>query len=297
MYDALSEKHGSISDGQRSLRDLLLGKNSDIDNDDARNLAAHLLLYVDEVSTCWEILVAWLRDRFDADRVDGGFISTQEQFYAPTAEALRSTREVPSVLSLRFNMWDVALRSIFTEKHSLVYENFNAGNGLSAHNRAAIMIAQPRSKMSIALHNEQGVSFGLICVDSLDANRHWDLAHRQLLEDLIHQVVNPIMSLATQLHNSQKSALDSLGRLTRAEREVATLVAEGLSYKEIARRLRKSTATVDHQLRSIRSKLGTVSTPRLIKMLNYDALGEAANITYCGPVPTERALPAEVRNN
>lgn len=41
-------------------------------------------------------------------------------------------------------------------------------------------------------------------------------------------------------------------------------MAGGLSYKEVARRLGRSLSTVDHQLRSIRHKLGLPSTARLV---------------------------------
>ena len=60
---------------------------------------------------------------------------------------------------------------------------------------------------------------------------------------------------------------DGLRCLTPAERSVAQLVAEGLSYKEVARKLGRSFSTVDHQLRSIRAKLGAPSTARLNVLL------------------------------
>ena len=60
---------------------------------------------------------------------------------------------------------------------------------------------------------------------------------------------------------------DGLQCLTPAERGVAKLVAEGLSYKEVARKLGRSFSTVDHQLRSIRAKLGARSTARLNVLL------------------------------
>jgi DNA-binding CsgD family transcriptional regulator len=50
--------------------------------------------------------------------------------------------------------------------------------------------------------------------------------------------------------------------------KVARLVAMGLSYKEVARQLQRSLSTVDHQLRSIRDKLGVRSTSRLVRLLN-----------------------------
>ncbi|HSE99043.1 MAG TPA: response regulator transcription factor [Blastocatellia bacterium] len=52
--------------------------------------------------------------------------------------------------------------------------------------------------------------------------------------------------------------------LTRREREVVTLVAEGLTNKEIAERLSISQATVRTHLTSIFLKLGIQNRSRLI---------------------------------
>jgi len=62
-----------------------------------------------------------------------------------------------------------------------------------------------------------------------------------------------------------------LAELTPAERKVAHLVATGMSYKEIARHLNRSFSTVDHQLRSVRTKLGVRSTSRLVRLLSDQA--------------------------
>jgi len=62
-----------------------------------------------------------------------------------------------------------------------------------------------------------------------------------------------------------------LGLLTPAERRVALLAATGMSYKEIARQLDRSFSTVDHQLRSVREKLGVRSASQLVRILNAHA--------------------------
>jgi len=61
-----------------------------------------------------------------------------------------------------------------------------------------------------------------------------------------------------------------LSSLTPAERRVARLAATGMSYKEIARHLQRSFSTIDHQMRSIRAKLGVASTGRLVRMLSAE---------------------------
>ena len=55
--------------------------------------------------------------------------------------------------------------------------------------------------------------------------------------------------------------------LTKAEHEVATFVARGMTNKQIAEQRRTSENTVANQLKSIFKKLGVQSRVELVKML------------------------------
>jgi DNA-binding CsgD family transcriptional regulator len=70
------------------------------------------------------------------------------------------------------------------------------------------------------------------------------------------------------------SGLSLLEFLTKSKYEIARLVAQGLSYKEIARIRGRSFSTIDHHLRSIRHKTGVSSTSALVSLL---AKNEALN--------------------
>lgn len=59
----------------------------------------------------------------------------------------------------------------------------------------------------------------------------------------------------------------ALARLTTSEREVATLVAEGLSSQEIAVRRQRSVRTVENQLAATFRKLGVGSRAELLALL------------------------------
>jgi DNA-binding NarL/FixJ family response regulator len=56
-------------------------------------------------------------------------------------------------------------------------------------------------------------------------------------------------------HSRSEAGAPPLERLTRREREVDLLLGEGLSNREIARRLRIETATVKHHVHNILEKL------------------------------------------
>ena len=80
---------------QRALRQRLLDAPlSDGDSRGQRDLAAHLLLYLDDPQACWRMALGWLQQELDVDRVDGGFCAPTASAYQACAEATRRDREV-----------------------------------------------------------------------------------------------------------------------------------------------------------------------------------------------------------
>jgi two-component system, NarL family, nitrate/nitrite response regulator NarL len=75
-------------------------------------------------------------------------------------------------------------------------------------------------------------------------------------------------TLLSQMSNQDKESLDPRARkistLTEREREVITLIAEGLKNRQIAERLFISPTTVTHHLSSIYSKLGVSDRLELV---------------------------------
>jgi LuxR family maltose regulon positive regulatory protein len=59
----------------------------------------------------------------------------------------------------------------------------------------------------------------------------------------------------------------SIGKLTRREREVMSLLIEGLTNAQIAERLMLSTVTVNAYLRSIYGKLGVSSRTQAMRIV------------------------------
>ena len=73
------------------------------------------------------------------------------------------------------------------------------------------------------------------------------------------------MTLAEQLQHPERTLDDPYGRLTTREREVFHLLAEGLTTKEIARRLDISVKTAENHRGRVLDKLGTRNTAELVR--------------------------------
>ena len=203
---------------QRLWRERLLGGAGATRWRPGREIAAELLLHLDDEAACWHRAADWLRDLLDADRVDGGpggFVDPAEGHcsYQPQAEIQREPGLLPTVLGLRFEATDPGLQAVWQ---------------------------RPEPCWSSATCQQLG---------------HWAA-----------QALGPLLAEARHLNALARPP--ALPTLTPAELRVARLVARGLSYKEIARQLDRSVATIDHQTRRLREKFGVHSNARLMPLLD-----------------------------
>lgn len=252
-----------------------------------RELAAQLLLYLDEPATCWALATAWLRDTLDADRADGGFGGFVDRdglgrSYVVAAEAVRPTMALPSVQGIRFDAADPAIRSVWRCEHAAWIDDVAQARTFSPAMRDALCALGTAAKLALPLRDADR-AIGLMCADWHDRVPHRVSLVADELAAFARAGLGPLLGASARLAEAPRAALTvidaaatatpgaaalALARLTPAERRVARLVANGLSYKEVARELGRSLSTVDHQLRHIREKLGVRSTARLVHLLN-----------------------------
>lgn len=296
-----------ILEVQRVLRKRLLEGPSAIRWRPGRELTAELLLYLDDPEACWRITTEWVRDTVDADRVDGGFggfVSPDglARDYVVLAEAQRMSMALPSVLGLKFNAMNPGLRAVWGDPRLAAIADVSQERSFTADLRGALRSVGTAAKLALPVrYGTQPL--GLICADWHREAPSWDADVCNQLSGLARVALGPLLAAATHLAKERhapspaiadiqslflldgdrtvgdlvaydarpaadRSPLQGLADLTPAELRVARLIVLGMSYKEVARQLDRSLSTIDHQLRSIRDKLGARSTARVVHMLN-----------------------------
>lgn len=256
---------------QQHLRNSLLGRSHALTWRPSRDLAAMMLLNLDDTPCCWSVATQWLQEQFVADRVDGGFHSPSARYYCAAAQAAASL-DVPDMRCASIDTHEAAVASLWLSGDPIAFHDVSHDPRLSASLRALLKKSRTASKLATSLRY-QSKPVGLICLDQLDGTRNWTARDAVQLKCAAAEVVAPILHAARQLAATNDSGdraarVSNAGQLTASEARVARLVASGLSYKEIARELGRSHSTVDHHLRSIRQKLGVSSTSRLIRVLS-----------------------------
>jgi DNA-binding CsgD family transcriptional regulator len=262
---------------QRQLRGQLLDRQSAISWRPSRELAAQLLLRLDDPKACWQFSAEWIREAFDVERVDGGYGSPSAPIYAPaSAEARSRDIDVPSLRGLHISNHDPALIRLWTSPQPIVITDIAQEKLFRSDLRENLLAVGTYSKIAVALQH-QGHRFGLLCIDHVEKQCDWSAGQYACFASLSREVLGPILLASARLGNwadepapdTNDASFDTLvQRLTPAEKRIARLAASGMSYKEIARAVNRSFSTVDHQLRSIRHKLEVTSNTRLIKVLS-----------------------------
>ena len=181
---------------------------------------------------------------------------------------------MPRSLIRTFQANDVGVQAAWHARGAMVLRDVSQASLLSERERAALMVLGTRVKMAAPIISGLDRPLGLVCLDWLDPGDSAVALRGWRFEQIIQTVLGPVMSTAHELaRDASPSPLetgptDGLERLTPAEQTVVRLAADGLSYKEIARRLGRSFSTIDHQLRSARAKLGVTSTARLVNRVS-----------------------------
>jgi DNA-binding CsgD family transcriptional regulator len=268
---------------QRQLRAALLDQSA-VRYKPARDLAAHMLLHLDDLIGCWTIATSWLQAELGCHRVDTGFgLDTAAEYFPGFAEAKSADHDVPSFAGRPVDNRDTMMQAMWRVDRPLVYADLKQDARVSIRMRQRMSGAKTKSKMAWALRTQQG-SYGLICADWTEHLVPVQSGLYDCFEQTVADVLSPIIFVARDIaghescgyqgprYDADHSA-SALGGLTRSETEVAQLVAKGLSYKEIARKRGRSFSTIDHQLRSIRKKTGATSTAALIHLLTRSDFG------------------------
>jgi DNA-binding NarL/FixJ family response regulator len=93
-------------------------------------------------------------------------------------------------------------------------------------------------------------------------------ASREELVEAIHSAIKGKLYLSTEVANTLKTVNDNNNnapQLTRREKEILVLIAEGLTNNEIAAKLFLSTGTVDSHRKNLMQKLNFKNTALLVK--------------------------------
>ncbi len=283
---ATGTKMGAVVDAdellaaQRELRGSLLDSRGAVAWTPARDLAAQLLLYLDDSTRCWQLSVDWIQRNFAVDRADAGLATPAQPLYHPAwVEARSAELDVPSLRGVEVNNRAGAAHLLWTSPKPLVFAEVAQDRRFGTRTREALIATRTIAKVAIAVRYRE-LCLGLLCADRTVGTFPWSSDLMDRFEMIGREVLPPILAASLRFDAAAQAPHDDgadLADLTPAELKVARLAAEGLPYKQIARVLNRSFSTVDHQLRAIRRKTGASNHAQLASRLARLPLGRTGH--------------------
>ena len=161
---ALAPVRGGDTDlfsAQRRLRHALLDRTA-IRYNPARDLAAHMLLHLDDLPACWNMATEWLRTELDCQRVDTGFGRPDAAAYYPGfAEAKNKNYDVPSFGGFAVDNRDPIMQAMWSRTKPVIFADIKQDRRVTPKLRRRMSGARTKSKFGTALRTPQG-SFGAL---------------------------------------------------------------------------------------------------------------------------------------
>lgn len=265
--DGCSSRAEVAQSTQLLLRDYLFGKSGRITWHPARDLAAHMLLFIEDSQRCSAVAVEWIRNGLNCSRVDTGLGHSIDASYFPGyAESRDPNSMVPTYAGATVNNNVEAMRTIWMSQRPTVFQDVAGDSRFDTKLHNMLVTAGTTSKMAAPIVF-RGQSVGLICADWVGSAIPNSSSLYERYESIVSEVLGPVLVASRELGNmpfpaehprpgtANHEQIKLYATLTASELTVARLAASGLPYKVIADRLNKAVSTVDHQLRSIRRKL------------------------------------------
>jgi DNA-binding CsgD family transcriptional regulator len=233
-----------------------------------RAACAEMILTIAQPKHCWQVLSEVLRTELDCDRVDAGPCNRYDLDYSPIAQANRPNILVPNVLGFSLPNQSREVQQLWYQTSPLISDAIENDSRFQPQLVSMLKSSGTKSLISFSIQ-QKGFDVGLVCLDQIESLRPWRSIGTANAYQFVTSIAAPILAASAAVTQAcaRAPSIVPMHLLSPRELEVAILASKAMSYKLIARKLGKSFSTVDHQLRSIRHKLGVKNQPELVRFL------------------------------
>lgn len=245
----------------QSLKSVFIEKNSEHCEFGMLNCAAQMILMIDNPKEVMRIGLQYLVTELSVCRADAGFATPEHPEYTPITEFCNPETKPPSITGLVIPNQHPAMQNIWQSSQPVRYEQV-ASNVELKELRQALLDARCQSMLmqKLVWNNE---AIGIACIDFTVHEHVWSAFECKMMEDFCRKFLGPLAGISNYWFTPKLHSMFS--KPTESELQAIRLAADGLSYKQIASQLNKSTRTIENQFRNARKRLGARNQIELIK--------------------------------
>ncbi|MEM9135591.1 MAG: sigma factor-like helix-turn-helix DNA-binding protein [Actinomycetota bacterium] len=226
-----------------------------------RDRAAHMLLFLDDPKRVLDLALEHLVAELRTAKGDAGVVDTDDAEYLPSS-VFGEPDQVATVAATPLPNHHPVIRAAWEAGGPVAFDRVRANRRLGT--LEPVFVELGTTAMLAAPIYRHRVGLGLLCIDESEGERRWTPQAHDRVRHFVDRWLAPILAQSLARQAKQDA-------LTAAERRCVLLLAEGLSYAEIARSLDRSPRTVDNHLRSARRKTNTRNSIELIQVVRRPA--------------------------
>jgi len=229
------------------------------------NCAAHMIIVIDNPKSLVQIGLEFLVTELNVCRADAGFATPSHQHYTPITEFRNTTTSPPSITGLEISNQHSAMQSIWENSYSVAINNVVESEQLGDLKQTFLSAGCKSMLLHKLLWNDNPI--GIACIDYTNQVHHWTKDEIDYMHSFCSKFLGPLAGISNYWFNPKLHSMFS--KPTESELIAIRLAAKGLTYKQIASQLNKSTRTIENQFRNARNRLNAKNQIELVKKCEH----------------------------
>ncbi len=229
------------------------------------NCAAHMIICIENPKQLVEVGLEFLVKELCVSRADAGFATPSNKHYTPITEFRNSQINPPSITGLILPNQHPAMKAVWQSSTCVAINDVSKDPNLGDL-RNIFLGADCKSMLLHKLSWGQQ-PIGIACIDYTNLTHIWNTDEVDYMHKFCSNFLGPLAGTSNYWFNPKLHSMFS--KPTQSELVAIRLAAQGMSYKQIAEQLNKSTRTIENQFRNARNRLNARNQIELVKKCEH----------------------------
>ncbi len=229
------------------------------------NCAAHMIIVIDDPKQLVQVGLEFLATELAVCRADAGFATPTHQHYTPITEFINETSNPPSIIGLLLPNQHLAMQDIWQTNSPIAINDVSSHEGLD--DLKDLFLGANCKSMLLQKLLWEDKPIGIACIDHTLRIHTWNEHEIKFMHTFCSTFLGPLAGISNYWFNPKLHSMFS--KPSESELRAIRLAAKGMTYKQIAEHLNKSTRTIENQFRNARNRLNASNQIDLVKKCEY----------------------------
>lgn len=246
---------------QKGLKQYFIDQNIDCFPQETLNCVAYMILTFDDPDEMISVALSYMVNNLKACRADMGYLTSKDKMYEPTSIYYSQHSSTPNCNGVVYSNQAEVFQKMWKQPSAVTSGNIHEDRVMK-ESKEVFQTIKTESILfqRLCIGNKH---VGLTCIDFTEEQHIWTIPEVTFISEFCKVFLGPLAGISQYWHGSKKEQI--IKRPTRAELEAIKLSAKGMSYRQIADELNKSSRTIENQLRNAREAMNATNQTDLIR--------------------------------